>query len=148
MVLYVILFCFLLKISWLFFPLCYSDSIIFLPSNRNAASTSSGKEEKPAVTTPQASANGVEQRKVEVDDVDNLSMRKRQKVEKVEKSSLTQNGEVKVEKSTFIKANSFTALRGGKKENDRQQQHQQQQHRETKQVNPRTDWRNLRPPGR
>ena len=129
-----------------FSSFCYSDSIVSPLSNRNATSTSNGKEEKPAVSTPQASANGVEQRKVEVDDVDNMSMRKRQKVEKVEKvEKLTVNGEVKVEKSTFIKANSFSALRGGKNENDRQQQ---QQHRETKQVNPRTDWRNLRPPGR
>jgi hypothetical protein len=129
-----------------FSSFCYSDSIVSPLSNRNATSTSNGKEEKPAVSTPQARANGVEQRKV--DDVDNMSMRKRQKVEKVEKVeklTVTQNGEIKVEKPSFIKANSFSALRGGKNENDRQQQ---QQHRETKQVNPRTDWRNLRPPGR
>lgn len=106
-------------------------------SNRNAATASSSKEEKLAVNTPEASANGGEYGKV--DDVENMSMRKRQKVEtvKVEKSTVTQT------ETTFMKGNSFSALRAGKNEADR---HQQQFG--TKQVNPRTDWRNLRPPGR
>ena len=95
------------------------------------------------MSTPQASANGIEKKKVGLDD-ENVPMRKRMKVEKVEKSTGTHNGEVRVDKFSFMKANSFTALRGGNSENGRQQQ----QHRETKQVNPKTDWRNLRPPGR
>ncbi|KAG0560070.1 hypothetical protein KC19_10G152300 [Ceratodon purpureus] len=114
---------------------------------RDAASTSNGKEVKPVVSTPQPSANGVEERKLE-QDVENLSMRKRQKVEKVEKLTVTQNREVEVGKATVMKTNSFTALRGSKNENDRRQQQPQQLHRESKQVNSRTDWRNLRPPGR
>jgi len=107
--------------------------------NRNAAGASSFKEEKRAVSTPQASANGVEHGKVEVDDTENMSLRKRQKLEmvKVEKLIVTKT------ETTFMKANSFSALRGGNNETDR---HHQQ--RGTKQVNPRMDWRNLRPPGR
>jgi len=108
-------------------------------SNRNAASASSGKEEKPTISTPQASANGIEHGKVDADDIENLSMRKRQKVETVKVEKVTV---IKTD-TTFMKANSFSALRGSKNETDR---HHQQ--RGTKQANPRTDWRNLRPPGR
>ncbi|XP_024397793.1 uncharacterized protein [Physcomitrium patens] len=99
------------------------------------ASTSTGNDEKPTVNT-QSLANGAEKEKVEVDDVDNVSIRKRQKVEK-KTISKTETASVAV--------NSFTALRGGKVESHKREQHQQ---RETKEVNPRTDWRSLRPPGR
>jgi len=116
---------------------------------RNSASLSSAKEEVPVVSTREASANGVDHGKVEVDDDENMSMRKRQKVEtvlKVEKVTVTktENTFLKPKETTFMKPNAYSSLRANKKESDRHHQ----QRNGSKQSNHRNDFRSLRPPGR
>lgn len=117
--------------------------------SRNSASVFSGKEAIPVVSTREAIANGVDRAIVELDDDENISMRKRQKVDtvlKVEKVIVakTENTFLKPKESTFMKPNAYSSLRTSKKESDRHHQ----QRNGSKQSNHRNDFRSLRPPGR
>lgn len=107
--------------------------------NRNEACTLNGQE-KATSTTAHVGRNGQTSRvPVEAEDMDKMSMRKRQKVETVEK---------KLEKITVSsietsKVTSLSSLRTlAKAEADKHVQRH-----ETKQVKSNRDWRHLRPPG-
>lgn len=130
-------------------PLPFYLSLAFLFTNcincynRNEACTSNGQE-KATSTTAHVGRNGETSGvTVEVEDVDKMSMRKRQKVETVEKKLEKKLEKISVSSIETSKVTSLSSLRTVvKAEADKHVQRQ-----ETKQVKSNRDWRHLRPPG-
>lgn len=125
------------------FPFYVSLIVLFTKCiflyNRNATCTSNGQE-KTTYTAAHVGRNGETSGvSVEAEDIDNMPMRKRQKVETVEKKleriTVSSNETSKVTSlsslSTVVKAEADKHL----------------QRHETKQVKSNRDWRHLRPPG-
>lgn len=124
-------------------PLYVSLALLFTNCincyNRNEACTSNGQE-KATSTTAHVGRNGETSGvTVEAEDMDKMSMRKRQKVETVEKKL----EKISVSSIETSKVTSLSSLRTVvKAEADKHVQRH-----ETKQVKSNRDWRHLRPPG-
>lgn len=111
--------------------------------NRNGACTSNGQEKATSTTTHVGRNGETSGVTVEVEDVDKMSMRKRQKVETVEKKLEKKLEKITVSSTETSKVTSLSSLRTVvKAEADKHVQRH-----ETKQVKSNRDWRHLRPPG-